>query len=93
MPPARADLLRRYALKASTELEPRVYSRLTDNWLELTVRFIAEETGVRGLKDQISRDILAAFDEAGLGLASGTYAIVGLPAVRVVTDGSTADRA
>ena len=91
--PARADLLRRYALKASTELEPRVYSRLTDNWLELTVRFIAEETGVRGLKDQISRDILAAFDEAGLGLASGTYAIVGLPAVRVVTDGSTADRA
>jgi small-conductance mechanosensitive channel len=90
--PARADLLRRYALKASTELEPRVYWRLTDNWLELTVRFVAEETGVRGLKDQISRDILAAFDEAGLGFASSTYEIVGLPPVRVVTDGSTADR-
>ena len=91
--PARADLLRRYPLKASTELEPRVYWRLTDNWLELTLRFLAEETGVRGLKDQISRDILAAFDEAGLGLASGTYEIVGLPPVRVVTDGSSADRA
>lgn len=89
--PARAELLRRYALKASTELEPRVYWRLTDNWLELTVRFIAEETGVRGLKDKISRDILAAFDEAGLGFASSTYEIVGLPPVRLVRDGSLAD--
>ena len=87
----RPELLRRYALKASTELEPRVYWRLTDNWLELTVRFIAEETGVRGLKDKISRDILAAFDEAGLGFASSTYEIVGLPPVRLVRDGSLAD--
>jgi small-conductance mechanosensitive channel len=87
--PARAELLRRYALKESTELEPRVYWRLTDNWLELTVRFIAEESGVRGLKDRISRDILAAFDKAGLGMACSTYEIVGLPPLRVVRDGST----
>jgi hypothetical protein len=77
--------------KESTELEPRVYWRLTDNWLELTVRFIAEETGVRGLKDRISRDVLAAFDEAGLGMASTNYEIVGLPPLRVVRDGSSAD--
>jgi len=91
--PARVELLRRYALKESIDLEPRVYWRLTDNWLELTVRFIADETGVRGLKDRISRDILAAFDEAGLGFASTTYEIVGLPPVRFVKDGSSADHA
>ena len=76
-------LLERYSLKEPTELEPRVFWRLTDNWLELTVRFIAEETGVRGLKDRISRDVLAAFDEAGLGLASATFEIVGVPPLRI----------
>jgi small-conductance mechanosensitive channel len=86
------ELLRRFVLKEPTELEPRVYWRLTDNWLELTVRFIAEETGVRGLKDRISRDVLAGFDAAGLGLASGTYEIVGIPPVRIVhEDGAPAE--
>ncbi len=80
---ALAELLRRYALKEPTELEPQVYWKLTDNWLELTVRFLAEETGVRGLKDRISRDVLAAFDEAGISIASATFEIVGLPPVRV----------
>jgi hypothetical protein len=86
------ELLRRFVLKEPTELEPRAYWRLTDNWLELTVRFIAEETGVRGLKDRISRDVLAGFDAAGLGLASGTYEIVGIPPVRIVhEDGAPAE--
>jgi hypothetical protein len=60
-----------------------VYYRLTDNWLELTVRFIAEDHGVRSLKDAMSRDILAALDEAGIGIASATFAIVELPEVRI----------
>ena len=36
----------------------RVYLRMTDNWLELTVRFIARDHGMRDLKDAMSRDIL-----------------------------------
>jgi small-conductance mechanosensitive channel len=66
-----------YALKA--DLRPRVYLRMTDNWLELTVRFLANVSGTRDLKDAMSRDILAVFDEAGIGIASATYDIVGLP--------------
>lgn len=65
------------------DFEPKVYWRITDNWLELTVRFIAEAGGVRGLKDSMSRDILAAFDEAGIGIASATFDIVGLPPLKI----------
>jgi hypothetical protein len=65
------------------ELEPTVFWRLTDNWLELSVRFVCEDSGIRRLKDKMSRDILAAFDEAGLSIASGTYEIVGMPPLQV----------
>ncbi len=38
------ELARRYFV-APAELAPRVYWRLTDNWIELTVRFIAPTHG------------------------------------------------
>jgi small-conductance mechanosensitive channel len=80
------ELERRYFL-ASSELKPRVFWRLTDNWVELTVRFICTTHGVRNLKDAMSRDIIAALDEAKIGIASGTYEIVGLPPVEVKLEG------
>ncbi|HMB04847.1 MAG TPA: mechanosensitive ion channel domain-containing protein [Isosphaeraceae bacterium] len=80
------EMQRRYFLKPA-EMSPRVYYRLTDNWLEMTVRFIAEDRGVRDLKDVMSREILAAFDEAGIGIASATFEIVGLPPIRLRRDG------
>ncbi len=79
---ARQEMERRYFVRLG-DLEPRVYFRLTDNWLELTVRFIAKELGVRDLKVAMSRDILQAFDNAGIGIASATFEIVGLPPLRL----------
>lgn len=76
------EMQRRYFMKPA-EMKPKVYYRLTDNWLELTVRFIAEDRGVRDLKDAMSREILATFHEAGIGLASATFEIVGLPPIRL----------
>lgn len=76
------SLEERYVLK-STDLEPKVYWRLTDNWLEMTVRFIVEESGIREVKNQISRRIMTQFDEAGIGIASATYDVVGVPPLRV----------
>lgn len=73
---------RRYSMRRS-ELDPKVFWRLTDNWLELAVRFIAKDYDIRHLKDQMTRDILNAFDEAGLEIASGTYEIVGMPPLHV----------
>ncbi len=64
-------------------LEPRVYWRLTDNWLELTVRFLTGVYGIRDVKDAMSREVLAGLDEAGMSLASATFEVVGLPPLRV----------
>jgi small-conductance mechanosensitive channel len=72
-----------YPLRVEPGLEPRVYWRLTDNWLELSLRFLCRDHGVRELKDAMSREILAALDAAKIGLASGTYEIVGVPPLRV----------
>lgn len=65
------------------DLAPRVYFRITDNWLELTVRFVVHAHGVRSVKDAMSRFIIAELDEAGIGIASATYDIVGLPPVEL----------
>lgn len=73
---------RRYFVQPA-DLSPRVYYRITDNWLELTVRFVVEDHGARDIKDAMSRDILTAFDAAGIGIASATYDIVGFPSIRV----------
>jgi small-conductance mechanosensitive channel len=80
--PHAAELERRFDLP-SANVEPRTYWRLTSNWLELTVRFLARERGTRELKDAISREILKNFDEAGIAVASTTYEIVGVPALRL----------
>jgi small-conductance mechanosensitive channel len=66
-------------------VEPRVYYRITDNWLELSLRFLVKDHEIRELKDKMYRDILDGFDEAGIGIASATYDIVGFPPVRMST--------
>ena len=79
---ALVEMERRYFIRRP-EMSPKVYYRLTDNWLELTVRFIARDHGIRELKDAMSRAILAALDEAGIGVASATFEVVGLPLLRL----------
>jgi small-conductance mechanosensitive channel len=66
-----------------SDVDPRVFWRITDNWLELSARFLVPDHGIREIKDKISRDVLAALDAAKIGIASGTYAIVEFPPVKV----------
>ena len=65
------------------EIDPRAYWRITDNWLEIAVRFLAPDHGIRDIKDAMSRDILAALNKVKIGIASGTYAIVEVPPIRI----------
>ena len=74
------ELQRRFGVEP-IELAPRVYYRITDNWLELTVRFVIGTHRIRGAKDAMSRYIITELDEAGIGIASATYDIVGFPAI------------
>lgn len=79
------ELERRYFVRRS-ELGPRVYYRLTDNWLEMALRFITRDSGIRRMKDAMSRDIIERLDEAGIGIASGTYQVVGMPPLHVTVE-------
>ena len=72
----------RYVVKGS-DLGPKVYWRLTDNWIEMTVRFIVPDSGIREIKNLMSHDILEEFERAGIGIASGTYEVVGMPPLKV----------
>ena len=83
------QLERRYGIHIG-DVAPKVYWRLTDNWLELAVRFLSPDHGTREIKDAMSREILAQLDAAGIGIASATYEITGLPAVTVEQRGKSA---
>jgi small-conductance mechanosensitive channel len=76
------EMERRYVMKPP-ELGPRVYYRLTDNWLELAVRFIVEDHGIREIKDAMTRDILRDLGSAGITVASATFEVVGVPPLTV----------
>ena len=65
------------------DLKPHVYMRITDNWMELTVRFLCRDHDIRGVKDRMNREVMGKLDEAKIGIASGTYDIVGLPPIRI----------
>ena len=79
---AMQELSRLYPVEKPS-LKPTVFWRLTDNWLELTVRFLTRQYGVRTVKDRMSRDLIASFDEAGIGIASATFEVVGLPKLQI----------
>lgn len=80
------ERMRRRYIMPATDLEPAVFMRLTDNWVELTVRFAVPALGIRKAKSDMSREILTKFDEAGIKVASSTYDVVGLPQIRLRMD-------
>lgn len=81
-PPAlSAELQRRFGIREQ-DFVPRVYWRITDNWIELTVRFLTGDHGSREVKDAMSREILGRLDAAGIGIASATLEIAALPPLK-----------
>jgi small-conductance mechanosensitive channel len=77
-PDALAELENRFGLKA-LEIEPRVFWRITDNWLELALRFLAHDHGTRSVKDAMSREILAGLDALAISIASATSEVTLTP--------------
>ena len=73
----------KFSIASNADLLPRVFLRLTDNWVELTVRFLCKDHDIRGVKDRMSREVKTALAKANIGVASSTYDIVGLPPIRV----------
>ncbi|HXH29271.1 MAG TPA: mechanosensitive ion channel domain-containing protein [Bacteriovoracaceae bacterium] len=80
--PLRKKLDEKYDVKTG-DMVPKVFYRLTDNWLELSARFIVPEHGVRNIKDAISRDLLKALEENNIEIESVTFKITGLPKIEL----------
>ncbi|MFL5377546.1 MAG: mechanosensitive ion channel family protein [Myxococcales bacterium] len=81
---AAAQLAKRSNLAfPADDLEPRVYLRLTDNWIEMSIRFLSRPLAVREVKDRISRRLFSAFQEEGIAIATTSMEVVGIAPVRL----------
>lgn len=81
LPKAQAQRIqarRKFAVKI-TPLEPRVFVKLTDNWVELGIIYPVDTDNRRTFRSDISKIILARFVEFGITVASQTIAIVQFP--------------
>ena len=52
------------------DMDPQLYWRMTENWLEITVRYLAPDHGGRSIKDRMTREILAGLEKAGIPVAA-----------------------
>ena len=91
-PKAEAELDRmaqRYPLQ-DTLVEPTLYIVMTDNWIEMTMRYVVDAHKRRPVKAQLHRELLQHFEaDKHITVASATFEIVGFPPLR--TDSVAAD--
>ena len=81
------DMVRRY-LVHDTPVEPALYVVMTDNWIEMTLRYIVEARERRTVKGQLHQELLQHFEsETGITVASATFEIVGLPRLQINAEG------
>lgn len=66
---ALSEMVKRYPV-ARTEIEPRVFVRATDNYLELAARFVVPVRQARWYNDEFTRRALARLASAGIQPAS-----------------------
>jgi small-conductance mechanosensitive channel len=79
-------MIDRYPLK-ETKVEPTVYVAMTDNWIELTLRFVVDAQERRRVKGQLYRDLLQHFQtDEKIAVASTTIEIVGFPPLELTRD-------
>lgn len=64
-------MLRRYPV-ARTEVEPRVFAKATDNYLELAARFVVPVRTARTVKDAMTRRVVERLRAEGIEVASVT---------------------
>lgn len=83
--PALEKMRKTYYVKGEIEIDPRVYVTVNDNYIELSLRYLSREPGVRLLKDALFRDILAGWQGAHISIASTGNEIAVTTPLKVVT--------
>ena len=73
---------RRFPIQ-TTSVAPSLYVVMTDNWIELTMRYVVEVRKRRGVMAELHRELLEHFErEPSISIASATFEIVGFPPLR-----------
>jgi small-conductance mechanosensitive channel len=80
------EKLRRLFFLEKEEIGPRVYFRLTDDWVELSLRFITRDSGQRQIKDAVTREILTGFEKAGIDIANENFEVSKVGPLKVSLD-------
>ena len=57
------------------EVEPRVFVRSTDNYMELSARFVVPVRTARSVKDDMTRRVTARLADSGIEVASTTQEV------------------
>ena len=52
------------------DIDPKVFWRITEDWMELTVRFLGPDHGIRKIKDRMTREIITAFEQEKILIAA-----------------------
>jgi hypothetical protein len=84
------EMVKRY-LVHDTPIEPALYVVMTDNWIEMTLRYVVEARERRTIKGQLHQELLQHFEsEPEITVASATFEVVGLPPLKgsIQVDGS-----
>jgi hypothetical protein len=75
-------LMEHYPVHEAT-VEPMLYIVMTDNWIEMTLRYVVEAHARRQVKGQLHHELLNHFGlEPDITVASATVEIVGFPPLR-----------
>ena len=76
-------MIDRFPVK-ETKVEPTLYLAMTDNWIELTLRYVVNAQERRGVKGRLYRELLQYFQkDENITVASTTIEIVGKPTIQV----------
>ncbi len=72
----------RYPLAKAT-VDPTLYLVMTDNWIEMTLRYVVAARDRRQVRAELHRELLQHFaEEENITVASATIEIVGFPPLR-----------
>lgn len=72
----------KYPLQKAT-VEPRLFVTLTDNWIEMTLRYVTKVSERREVKGKLHYELLTHFGaEPTITIASSTFEIVGFPPLK-----------
>jgi len=75
-------LIENYPVRETT-VEPTLYVVMTDNWIEMTLRYVVEARKRRRVKGQLHQELLQCFESAtDITVASMTVEIVGFPPLK-----------